>query len=44
MITPHTAGASQYRAGRNVQRFVTNLGHYRNGTSMEGVIDKSKGF
>jgi phosphoglycerate dehydrogenase-like enzyme len=44
MITPHTAGASQYRAGRNVQRFVNNLGHYRIGTPMEGVIDKTKGF
>jgi phosphoglycerate dehydrogenase-like enzyme len=44
MITPHTAGASQYRAGRNVQRFVNNLRHYRNATPMEGVIDKSKGF
>ena len=44
MITPHTAGASQYRAGRNVQRFVKNLVHYRNGTPMEGVIDKTKGF
>jgi phosphoglycerate dehydrogenase-like enzyme len=44
MITPHTAGASQYRAGRNVQRFIANLGHYRNHTPLEGVIDKSKGF
>lgn len=44
MITPHTAGASQYRARRNVRRFVTNLAHYRNGTPMEGVIDKTKGF
>jgi phosphoglycerate dehydrogenase-like enzyme len=44
MITPHTAGASQYRAGRNVQRFVTNLGHYRDHTPLEGLIDKAKGF
>jgi phosphoglycerate dehydrogenase-like enzyme len=44
MITPHTAGASQYRAGRNVKRFVTNLKHYRDGTPLEGEIDKSKGF
>ncbi len=44
MITPHTAGASQYRAGRNVQRFVTNLTHYRNGTPLEGEIDKTKGY
>jgi phosphoglycerate dehydrogenase-like enzyme len=44
MITPHTAGASQYRAGRNVQRFVKNLVHYRNHTPLEGEIDKTKGF
>jgi phosphoglycerate dehydrogenase-like enzyme len=44
MITPHTAGASQYRARRNIRRFITNLGHYRSGTPMEGVIDKQKGF
>ena len=44
MITPHTAGASQYRAGRNVKRFVTNLKHYRDGTPLEGEIDKTKGF
>jgi phosphoglycerate dehydrogenase-like enzyme len=44
MITPHTAGASQYRAGRNVQRFVKNLAHYRNHTPLEGQIDKAKGF
>jgi phosphoglycerate dehydrogenase-like enzyme len=44
MITPHTAGASQYRAGRNVRRFVTNLKHYRDGSPLEGQIDKTKGF
>jgi phosphoglycerate dehydrogenase-like enzyme len=44
MITPHTAGASQYRAGRNVQRFVANLKHYRDGTPLEGEIDKTKGY
>jgi phosphoglycerate dehydrogenase-like enzyme len=44
MITPHTAGASQYRAGRNVKRFVTNLKHYRDATPLEGEIDKTKGF
>jgi phosphoglycerate dehydrogenase-like enzyme len=44
MITPHTAGASQYRAGRNVERFVTNLKHYRDGSPLEGEVDKTKGY
>jgi phosphoglycerate dehydrogenase-like enzyme len=44
MITPHTAGASQYRAGRNVKRFIANLTHYRNNTPLEGEIDKTKGY
>jgi phosphoglycerate dehydrogenase-like enzyme len=44
VITPHTAGASQFRARRNVKRFIENLGHYRNGSPMEGEIDKQKGF
>jgi phosphoglycerate dehydrogenase-like enzyme len=44
MITPHTAGASQFRAGRNVRRFITNLRHYRANEPLEGEIDKQKGF
>jgi D-2-hydroxyacid dehydrogenase (NADP+) len=44
MITPHTAGASQYRAHRNVSRFIANLRHWRKGEPLEGVIDKQKGF
>ena len=44
VITPHTAGASQFRAHRNVLRFVANLKHYRRGEPLEGLIDKSKGF
>ncbi len=44
MITPHTAGASQFRAGRNVRRFIANLRHYRAGEPLEGEIDKQKGF
>ena len=44
VITPHTAGASQFRAHRNVLRFIENLKHYRRGEPMEGLIDKQKGF
>ncbi len=44
VITPHTAGASQYRARRNLRRFIENLKHYRAGEPLEGEIDKSKGF
>jgi phosphoglycerate dehydrogenase-like enzyme len=44
VITPHTAGASQQRAHRNVQRFVENLRRYRAGEPLEGVVDKRKGY
>jgi phosphoglycerate dehydrogenase-like enzyme len=44
VITPHTAGASQFRARRNVARFIENLRHYRNGEALEGEIDKQKGY
>jgi phosphoglycerate dehydrogenase-like enzyme len=44
VITPHTAGASQFRARRNTGRFITNLRHYRNGEDLEGEIDKQKGY
>jgi phosphoglycerate dehydrogenase-like enzyme len=44
MITPHTAGASQFRARRNVGRFIENLRHWRAGEPLEGEIDKQKGF
>jgi phosphoglycerate dehydrogenase-like enzyme len=44
MMTPHTAGASQYRTGRNVDRFMRNLGHLRNSEALEGVIDKQLGY
>ena len=43
-MTPHTAGASQYRAGRNVGRFVENLGRFRSGGELLGVVDKDAGF
>jgi phosphoglycerate dehydrogenase-like enzyme len=44
VMTPHTAGASQYRAARNIDRFVTNLRRLRNGQTLEGIIDKSLGY
>lgn len=44
IITPHTAGASQHRIGRIIDRVVTNLAHLTNGEPLEGVIDKRKGY
>jgi phosphoglycerate dehydrogenase-like enzyme len=44
VMSPHTAGASQYRAGRNIARFVRNLEHLRRNEPLEGVIDKQLGY
>ena len=44
VMTPHTAGASQHRARRNIERFCRNLVAMRNGEPMEGVVDKHSGF
>lgn len=44
VMTPHTAGASQFRASRNIDRFVENLGRLRRGEPLEGVIDKALGY
>jgi D-2-hydroxyacid dehydrogenase (NADP+) len=44
VMTPHTAGASQYRAGRNIERFVRNLGHLQHHEALEGIIDKQRGY
>lgn len=43
-MTPHTAGASQYRASRNVARFVDNIGRYRRNEPLLGVVDKQAGY
>ena len=43
-MTPHTAGASQLRAPRNVARFVQNLNHARRGEPLVGVVDKNLGY
>ena len=44
VMTPHTAGASQYRAQRNLDRFITNLGRFARGEELEGIIDKTQGY
>ena len=44
VMTPHTAGASQFRAGRNVDRFVKNLERLVRDEPLEGVIDKELGY
>jgi phosphoglycerate dehydrogenase-like enzyme len=43
-MTPHTAGASQFRAQRNIERFCRNLEHLRAEEPLEGVIDKHLGY
>ena len=44
VMSPHTAGASQFRSERNLERFCTNLRRYMEGFQMEGLIDKTRGF
>lgn len=44
VMSPHTAGASQFRSERNVQRFCTNLKHFVEGDKLEGLINKKRGF
>lgn len=44
IMTPHTAGASQFRISRNLDRFCRNIAHYRRGEPLEGQINKSRGF
>ncbi|MEM7094253.1 MAG: D-2-hydroxyacid dehydrogenase [Actinomycetota bacterium] len=44
VMTPHTAGASQHRARRNIERFCRNLVALREGGPMEGVVDLHAGF
>ncbi len=44
VMTPHTAGASQFRAGRNLDRFVLNLERSRANQVLDGMVDKRRGF
>ena len=44
IMTPHTAGASQLRIGRNIDRFCGNLRRLRDGCELVGIVDKQAGF
>lgn len=44
VMTPHTAGASQFRIPRNLDLFCRNIAHYRAGKPLEGLINKPRGF
>jgi phosphoglycerate dehydrogenase-like enzyme len=44
VITPHVAGGSPLRQDRVVDLFCANLGRFRAGAPLEGVIDKRKGY
>ena len=44
VMSPHTAGASQFRAQRNMDRFVSNLERMIKDEPLEGVIDKALGY
>lgn len=44
LITPHTAGASQHRVERILERVFTNIERFQRGEPLEGIIDKRKGY
>jgi len=44
VITPHTAGASQFRTGRNLNRFVENLRRFQRDRPLIGIVDKDLGY
>jgi D-2-hydroxyacid dehydrogenase (NADP+) len=44
LITPHTAGASQHRVERILERVFTNIERFQRDEPLEGVIDKRKGY
>jgi phosphoglycerate dehydrogenase-like enzyme len=44
VMTPHTAGASQLRAARNLDRFCENLRRARVGEPLLGDVDKQLGY
>lgn len=43
-MTPHTSGASQLRAPRNIARFCENLERAQKGEPLIGVVDKQLGY
>lgn len=44
VMTPHTAGASQLRTARNLDRFVENLRRFQRDRPLIGVVDKELGY
>ena len=44
ILTPHTAGASNHRTQRNLDRFCENLRRFRANRDLVGLIDKETGF
>tara|TARA_R110002072_G_scaffold171703_5_gene325462 strand:- start:45706 stop:46671 length:966 start_codon:yes stop_codon:yes gene_type:complete len=44
VMTPHTAGASQFRGLRNLDRFIVNLQSMIDGKELAGLVDKDLGF
>ena len=44
VMSPHTAGASQFRATRNMDRFVGNIRRFLDGERLAGIIDKELGY
>ena len=44
VMTPHTAGASEHRVERNLERFCENLRQFRRNGELSGLIDKQTGF
>jgi phosphoglycerate dehydrogenase-like enzyme len=44
VMTPHTAGASQFRAQRNLDRFIDNLKKFVHNEPLAGIIDKTQGY
>ncbi len=44
VMTPHTAGASQRRGPRNIERFCENLQRAQSGAPLLGVVDKRLGY
>ena len=44
VMTPHTAGASQLRSRRNIDRFVENIHRWKKERPLLGIYDKQAGY
>ena len=44
VMTPHTAGASQLRSRRNIDRFVENIRRWKEERPLLGIYDKQAGY